>query len=254
MNSDYFLCGKNRETIVKTFTKYRIIPIFTHFEKMNRQIIYILLVLFLTVSCKPDKKNVEINNDSIDSLEQQDVNVSSIGITLSPKAKQETETWLEYQMIQSKINGYNKTTKSQALLNAMELAELVENASDTIEVKKLDRPDIKIRFNVLRNHALRLDDMSTISSISEEEVMAEVTSILDAFSALNEKINIIYKIEEYEQELDIVSEKTEIIDIKTSSKKKETKTIKFFEKRNPKNSKELIPLKKENFKKKKILK
>ncbi len=218
-----FLSSKSRETIVKTFSKSVIITIFTHFKNMNRQIIYILLILFLTISCKSDKKELETTNDSIDSLVQQDVNVSSIGITLSPTAKQETETWLEYQMIQSKINGYNKTTKSQALLNAMELAELVENASDTIDVKKLDRPDIKIRFNVLRNHALRLDDMSTISSISEEEVMIEVTSVLDAFSALNEKINIIYKIEEYEQELDIVTKKPEIIDVKPSSKEKEIK-------------------------------
>lgn len=193
---------------------------------MNRQIVYILLVLFLTVSCKPEKKDIEISENSIDSLEQQDVNISSIGITLSPKAKQATETWLEYQMIQSKINGYNKTTMSQALLNAMELAELVENASDTIEVAKLDRPDIKIRFNVLRNHALRLDDMSTIPSISEKEVMAEVTSILDAFSAVNEKINVIYKIEEYEQELDIVSKPIEISEIEKLSKNEKMKILK----------------------------
>ena len=208
---------------------------------MNRQIIYIVLVLFLMISCTSDKKELESTDDLIDSLAQQDVNVSSIGITLSPKAKQKTETWLEYQMIQSKINGYNKTTKSQALLNAMELAELVENASDTIDVKKLDRPDIKIRFNVLRNHALRLDDMSTIPSISEEEVMTEVTSVLDAFSALNEKINIIYKIEDYENELNVVFEPIEMIEVKPLSKKNEIKSIKTLQKEKIEKSKELIP-------------
>ena len=214
---------------------------------MNRQIIYILVALFLTVSCKSDKKGLETTNESVDSLTQQDVNISSIGITLSPTAKREIQTWLEYQKIQSKINGYNKTTKSQALLNAMELAELVENASDTIDVKKLDRPDIKIRFNVLRNHALRLDDMSTIPSISEEEVMEEVTGVLDAFSALNEKINIIYKIEELEQELEIATESEETIDVEPVSNVKEIKTIqnKKIEK-----SKEFIPLNKGTIKKK----
>lgn len=212
---------------------------------MNKQTIYILLVLFLMISCKSDKKELETINDSIDSLEQQDVNISSIGITLSSKAKIETVDWSEYRMIQSKIKGYNSITKSEALLNAMELADLVKNASDTIEVKKLDRLDVKIRFNVLRNHALRLDDMSTITSISEEEVMTEVESILDAFSALNEKINVIYKIEEYEQELDIVSEEVEVINVKTPSKKKE---IKVLQKGKLKNSKELIPLKKRSLK------
>lgn len=241
---------------------------------MNRQIIYILVALFLTVSCKSDKKGLETTNDLVDSLTQQDVNISSIGITLSPTAKREIQTWLEYQMIQSKINGYNKTTKSQALLNAMELAELVENASDTIDVKKLDRPDIKIRFNVLRNHALRLDDMSTIPSISEEEVMEEVTGVLDAFSALNEKINIIYKIEELEQELDVSIEldgsvePIEIIEEKPLSKEKEIKKGKvlkksipenleeqqLIKKRNSNRSKEKTPSKKDYFKKEKPLK
>ena len=246
------MSSKSRETIVKIFSKYRIIVIFTHFENMNRQIIYISLVLFFTISCKSDRKEFETTNDSIDSLAQQDVNLSSIGITLSPIAKRETETWLEYQMIQSKINGYNKTTKSQALLNAMELAELVENASDTIDVKKLDRPDIKIRFNVLRNHALRLDDMSTIPSISEEEVMAEVTSVLDAFSALNEKINIIYRIEAYEQELDISEEPTDIVvDVKPISNKEEIKNKRILTKEKSKTSKSTN---KDFFKKKKPLK
>ncbi len=222
---------------------------------MNRQFIYIVLVLFLAFSCSSDKKELEATNDLIDSLAQQDVNVSSIGITLSPTAKEQTETWLEYQMIQSKIDGYNKTTKSQALLNAMELAELVENASDTIDVKKLDRPDIKIRFNVLRNHALRLDDMSTIPNISEEEVMTEVTSVLDAFSALNEKINIIYKIEEYERELDIETqsvgsiEPIESIDQTLNSNKKVIDKKQVLKKSIPKNFKKKAPFKKINTKK-----
>lgn len=221
---------------------------------MNRQFIYIVLVLFLAFSCSSDKKELEATNDLIDSLAQQDVNVSSIGITLSPTAKEQTETWLEYQMIQSKIDGYNKTTKSQALLNAMELAELVENASDTIELKKLDRPDIKIRFNVLRNHALRLDDMSTIPNISEEEVMTEVTSVLDAFSALNEKINIIFKIEELEQELELIDEPLDNNNVKPITSNKEIKTSKVVSKEKLKNSGGLIPLKKREIKNKKPLK
>ena len=126
-------------------------------------------------------------------------------------------------MVQSKINGYYSVTKSQALQNARELADLVKNASDSIKIEKLDRPDIKIRFNVLYNHALRLDDMSTINNISDDDVMNEVASILDAFSAINEKVNIIYKIEQYEKELKITSEKTEFLEIDTSKK---VKTIK----------------------------
>jgi hypothetical protein len=135
------------------------------------------------------------------------------------------------------------------LQNARELADLVKNASDSIKIEKLDRPDIKIRFNVLYNHALRLDDMSTINNISDDDVMNEVASILDGFSAINEKINVIYKIEHYEKELKITSEKPEILEIDTSKK---VKTIKKSIKKAPqKRSRIGIPLlQKEGLKKK----
>ena len=190
---------------------------------MNRHILYILLITVLLTSCKPETNGVDETEGALEVAQDEDATISSIGITLSTKSKQETDVWMTYQMVQSKINGYYSVTKSQALQNARELADLVKNASDSIKIKKLDRPDIKIRFNVLSNHALRLDDMSTINKISDDEVMNEVTSILNAFSAINEKINVIYKIEQYEEELEITSEKTEFLEISTSKKVKVVK-------------------------------
>jgi hypothetical protein len=190
---------------------------------MNRHILYILLITVLLTSCKPETNGVDETEGALEVAQDEDATISSIGITLSTKSKQETDVWMTYQMVQSKINGYYSVTKSQALQNARELADLVKNASDSIKIKKLDRPDIKIRFNVLSNHALRLDDMSTINKISDDEVMNEVTSILNAFSAINEKINVIYKIEQYEEELEITSEKTEFLEINTSKKVKVVK-------------------------------
>jgi hypothetical protein len=190
---------------------------------MNRHILYILLITVLLTSCKPETNGVDETEGTLEVAQDEDATISSIGITLSTKSKQETDVWMTYQMVQSKINGYYSVTKSQALQNARELADLVKNASDSIKIEKLDRPDIKIRFNVLYNHALRLDDMSTINKISDDEVMNEVTSILDAFSAINEKINVIYKIEQYEEELEITSEKTEFLEINTSKKVKVVK-------------------------------
>jgi hypothetical protein len=190
---------------------------------MNRHILYILLITVLLTSCKPETNGVDETEGTLEVAQDEDATISSIGITLSTKSKQETDVWMTYQMVQSKINGYYSVTKSQALQNARELADLVKNASDSIKIEKLDRPDIKIRFNVLFNHALRLDDMSTINKISDDEVMNEVTSILNAFSAINEKINVIYKIEQYEEELEITSEKTEFLEINTSKKVKVVK-------------------------------
>lgn len=216
---------------------------------MNRHILYILLITVFLTSCKPENKGIDKVKDTVEVV-QEDAKISSIGITLSPKSKQETDVWLTYQMVQSKINGYYSVTKSQALQNARELADLVKNASDSIKIEKLDRPDIKIRFNVLYNHALRLDDMSTINKISDDDVMNEVASILDAFSAINEKINVIYKIEQYEEELEITSEKIEFLEINTSKKVDEVK--KPIKKTLQKRSRIGLPLlKKEGLNKKK---
>ena len=120
---------------------------------MNRHILYILLITVLLTSCKPETNGVDETEGTLEVAQDEDATISSIGITLSTKSKQETDVWMTYQMVQSKINGYYSVTKSQALQNARELADLVKNASDSIKIKKLDRPDIKIRFNVLSNHA-----------------------------------------------------------------------------------------------------
>jgi hypothetical protein len=201
-----------------------------------------LLITVILTSCKPETNGVDETEDTLEVVQDEDATISSIGITLSQKSKQETDVWLTYQMVQSKINGYYSVTKSQALQNARELADLVKNASDSIKIEKLDRPDIKIRFNVLYNHALRLDDMSTINKISDDEVMNEVKSILDAFSAINEKINVIYKIEQYEEELEITSDPSEFIEVNVSKK---VKTIKKPIKKTPqKRSRIGLPLKK----------
>ena len=216
---------------------------------MNRHILYILLITVLLTSCKPETNGVDETEGTLEVAQDEDATISSIGITLSTKSKQETDVWMTYQMVQSKINGYYSVTKSQALQNARELADLVKNASDSIKIKKLDRPDIKIRFNVLSNHALRLDDMSTINKISDDEVMNEVTSILNAFSAINEKINVIYKIEQFEEELEITSEKTEFLEISTSKKVKVVKEP--IKKKSQKRSRIGLPLlKKESLNKK----
>ncbi len=220
---------------------------------MIKQTLYTLFLLALMISCKPSKKDTEIA-DILASEDQQEVKISGVGVTLSPLAKRKTANWLAYQLLQSKMDGYFKTTKSQALENAMDLANQIKHVSDTIAIKKLDRPDVKTRFNVLRNFALRLDDMLTIPSITDEEVMREVTNILEAYSSLNDKINTIYAIEEYENQLEITSpsalslkvNKVAISDKKPPPIKKMRRTDKL---KKSKHLKKRIPLKRIDLKK-----
>ena len=50
-------------------------------------------------------------------------------------------------------------------------------------------PSVKIRLNVLNNEALRLFDMDSIPNITNKEVIHETKNIVNAFNALNIKIN-----------------------------------------------------------------
>lgn len=184
---------------------------------MAKQLLYIVIAVFLMSACK-SKPEVIIEDDII--VLDQDVTISNIGEQLSPKVKVALADWNEFQQVTDKIERYTSITKSQALENANELSELVKKVSDSVKIDLLDRPDMKIRFNVLYNHALRLDDMSTITSITDEEVVKEVASILNAFSSVNDKINSIYKIEDYENQYGNIPEQSaEVIPTETTPKK-----------------------------------
>ena len=172
--------------------------------------LFIAIIFITIISCKPDAENIIEETETI--ALQEKATISSIGITLSPKAKEEVATWEKYQLIETKMQRYQSITKSEAMQNSEELYLLIEDASDTIDVKILDRLDVKMRFNVMHNHAFRLHDMLTITSITEEEVMTEVTRLLDAYSSLNDKINVVYKIEEYKNSFGITELDTAIFE------------------------------------------
>lgn len=164
---------------------------------MIKQIIFIFLIATLSFSCKKEIKDV--TEEPILEIEQE-VLISNIGEQLSPEAKGFLNDWKEFQDVAFNLEGYTSITKSQALENANDLSLLVKKIADTIKVDVLERPDMRIRFNVLYNHSLRLQDMATITSISNEEVTDEVTKLLSAFSSINDKINSIYKILEFENQ------------------------------------------------------
>ena len=101
---------------------------------------------------------------------------------------------------------YYNVSKLEALNNSKELSDLVKNMIDTIRIDKLDKINVIARFNVLHNETLRLADMANIPSITEDEVKEEVKKIIDLYSAVNSKINTIYKADELQNALDVDTE------------------------------------------------
>ena len=163
---------------------------------MIKQSIYILLIACLVFACKSEAKK---EAQKISIAVNQELMSSPIKEQLSTTSKEFLKDWGQFHNVATEMERYTSITKSQALENAKDLSLLIKKTSDSIKVEVLERPDIRIRLNVLYNHSLRLSDMSTISSITDEEVSHEVESMLLAYSSINEKINVIYKIVEYEK-------------------------------------------------------
>ena len=167
---------------------------------------FLLFILFLNFSCSRTKTVKEVVN-SQDSLIVEDRISKQLGETLMPSAKLDLQQWNEYNNVDDFILKFYSTSSLEALSNAQELADLVKLMKDTIRVDKIDELSVIARFNVLYNETLRLADMAKISSIKKEEVKEEVGKILDLYSALNSKINTIYKAEEVQNSIEVDTEK-----------------------------------------------
>jgi len=147
------------------------------------------IILILTLNaCKKKEENSE--KVSTFSREQSEMIKSDQPIAkLNTKAKELVRVWPEYQKFEEQIIQYQNISMSDALLNSVELSVLAQQLKDSIRVEDLNIPEVKIRLNVLHSETLRLADMSIISTITAQEVAQENNNIINAFSALNLKIN-----------------------------------------------------------------
>ncbi|MBT8316739.1 MAG: hypothetical protein HKP59_03875 [Lutibacter sp.] len=173
---------------------------------MRQVLSFLLIILFFTFSCTKLKSVQEVSENS-DSLKvSSDRIVNTITETLNPIAKEAVSEWKEYKNVDDFILKYYNISTTDALYHANELSGLVTLMKDSIRVDLLKGKSIKARFNVLQNETLRLADMSTINSITNKEIKDEVDKIVEVYSAVNSKINTIYKAEELQNSLEIDTE------------------------------------------------
>ncbi|MET2986037.1 hypothetical protein [Aureibaculum conchae] len=161
----------------------------------------VFTVLF--VSCQDNKNNtMDKNNTLKDSIFDTDKKIiRAIGETLTPDAKKKVENWEEYHQLDNFLDNFYSSSPNEVLNLSKELSVTTKQLKDSLKIDRFKQPDVSIRINVLHNYALRLADMSTIPSIKVEEVQEETQNVLDAFSALNSKINNLTKQEKLEKEL-----------------------------------------------------
>jgi hypothetical protein len=171
---------------------------------------FFLIILAGTVSCTKNKPKAQVISKQ-DSLKIVNSRIEvPLGEVLIPSAKKEIDKWREYADVDDFITSFYNISTSEALSNAKELSDLVKLMKDSIRVTDLKIPSLIARINVLENETLRLADMATIPSIKNSEVKEEVTSILTVFSAINSKINTIYKASAIQKSLEVDTEKPAI--------------------------------------------
>ena len=156
------------------------------------KIVLIFFAVFI-VSCSKDtitetvqsSDNQEVIKKNID----ESFTVTATKVTLHSEAKKIVEDWQEYQSVADFIPKFYKTSTKEVLINSNQFYELTSHLKDSIRIKMFKTPSVKIRLNVLNNEALRLFDMDSIPSITNKEVIHETKNIINAFNALNIKIN-----------------------------------------------------------------
>lgn len=170
---------------------------------INNKLLYIFIFIISITSCKK-KESPQVKNDNtvIDTIKMENQkDIRSIGETLIPEAKNKIENWKEYQQLDELLTDFYSISTNEALNLSKELSTTTQQLKDSVKIERFKQPDISIRINVLHNYALRLNDMTSISTINSAEVKTEIQNILDAFSALNSKINNITNQEKLEAEV-----------------------------------------------------
>ena len=164
---------------------------------------FLILLIFFCTSCIKNEGNSKINNlDKNDSIQIDDKKeISNIGETLLPESKKKVGNWYEYQQLDQLLTNFYSISPNEALNLSQELSTTTKQLKDSLKIERFKEPDVLVRLNVLHNSALRLSDMSTIPNIDVNDVKAETKKILNAYSALNAKINNITRQEKLEIEL-----------------------------------------------------
>ena len=167
---------------------------------MPKIVIGFFLIIALLLSCK--NKNEQNMQEYSDQLKTESTIKSEHRIIpLSPKSEELVKDWPEYQKFSDLVGRYQEITLTDALLDSEELSEMAKQLKDSIRIEQLNIPSIKMRLNVLHSETMRLADMSTIPTITEMSILKENNNVIQAFSALNLKINNMYSMEKLNDEI-----------------------------------------------------
>lgn len=159
------------------------------------------IVILLFFSCKQTTNELESNtkNDTTAFVSRS----YTQSIFLTENARKEMVAQKYFEDFENTMKQFYNSTPDRIQLNAQDLTEVISKIKDSISLSKIDRPDVKARFNILYSEALRLIDMSTIITISNEEVNRKIENIIYAYESILAKINQVYLMDSNEENVDV---------------------------------------------------
>lgn len=187
---------------------------------MPKIVIGFFMIMAVLLSCK-NKQKEEMEEYSSQFETGSIIKSDESIVALNLKSEELVAAWPEYQKFADFVGQYQEIALSDALLNSAELSEMAKQLKDSIRVESLKIPSVKMRLNVLHSETMRLADMATIPTISEEAVVTENNNVVQAFSALNLKINTINSMEKLNDEIssfvqEVVREQDSVPTVKTT--------------------------------------
>lgn len=172
--------------------------------------VLILLVFCFFLSCKKEAQP-ESNTVSQEKIVQKKIDLVKI-LPLDKEASKEIDGWTAYQNIDDALKKYVKMTSVEIKGNAIELKQLLDSLKEKTPITVLNTPAFSARKHVFETEVLRLWDMTNIAAIQSEEFMFQMNKVIEAFNAINSKINAVYLEQSLEDDLDL-----EIIDQNSST-------------------------------------
>ena len=160
-----------------------------------------ILILLFIFSCNK-KQETTIQQEDTKPLLSVENNFSAIK-RINPAFIKDVEEWKELNAVDSFLERFKKASPKEVLSNALELKGLVESLKDSIKTALFTISSFDARINIFYNETLRLADMTTIPAIQASEVNLQTEKILEAFSAVNAKINTILSKKRFEDEIDV---------------------------------------------------
>ncbi|UAM97763.1 hypothetical protein K8354_15920 [Polaribacter litorisediminis] len=164
--------------------------------------LFIFFSLILLFSC--DKKQENNKEEQDDSKPMLSVVKKHAAIKKIDTAfNKEIKDWEEFQTVNNFLARFKKVSPNEILSNASELNDLVKSLIESVKPQLFNTDSFNARLNILYTETLRLVDMNSIPAITADEVNLQMEKIIEAFSAVNSKINSVLAKKRFEDAIDV---------------------------------------------------